>query len=166
MLETCPFQMELWLGRPFTRRELTDCITSVRVFVLCARIQCVFGARFASCVLVSHLCVDSSAARWLRAVIHRQSFEGILFFVNSSFMPVCVRHDAPSLVHVPTHHSHCFSICCLQSCVCARSHRCLVTNSCDHLMAQVTLKRDTYCTRVRSTLLNVFHGSGAWSDPL
>ena len=32
-------------------------------------------------------------------------------------------------------------------------------------MAQVTLKRDICCTRVRSTLLNVFHGSGAQSDP-
>ena len=75
-----------------------------------------------------------------------------------------VRHDASQLVHVPTHHSHCFSTCSLRSCVCAPSHPCLVTNSCDHLMAQVTLKKDTCCKHVRSTFLSVFQSVTKWTQ--
>ena len=48
-----------------------------------------------------------------------------------------------------THHNwsmfqlttHTVSALVVFSPVCARSHRCLVTNSCDHLVAQVTLKK-------------------------
>ena len=146
-----------------SRSLLPVCLeVSVSFRFLGSRLVQLFFLRSVSClVLVGVLFSVSQFCQWTFRDLRTTTNCAISARVART---VDVRHDAPQLVHVPTHHSHCFSTYCLQSCVCARNHRCHVTNSCDHLMAQVTLKRVICRTRVRLTLLNVFHGSGAWSD--